>query len=443
MGRYNAMAFKSVALSGMLLLGACAEEAAAPTEAVSVTDSPSFVSAPVAAKSADGVVNSIGVNTHMSYFQTAYGAGFNTIVKPRLTALGVRHLRDYGNVVSDNSWMSLVYGRMAELNRLGMRFALVLEPGPSGSYSNLDQWNRLMSYAAPVIENLEGLNEHDLSGRPNWPAEVRAFQAALWNKSKSDSRTRNMPVFGPALGRPGNAPLVGDLSGYLDYSAINPYPGGAVPTASLDYHRTKLQPLSRSRAFVATETGYHTATSWTGAHPPVSEAAQARYTPRLVFEFYQAGIPRTYMYELIDQGSSLSVREQRFGLLRSNGAEKPAYRALLNLIQALKDPGPSFTTTALPFTITGDTQGLQKMLLQKRDGRYYLALWTTASSYNLTALSDISPVGRRVNVRFDSPMRKVQYYRPNERPGPYNAVTNVSAVSLTVDDRILLVEITR
>ncbi len=432
---------KSVAVSGMLLLAACAEEA--PTESALAVDAVSSASAPVAAKRADEIVNSIGVNTHLSYFQSPYGKGFHSIVKPRLVALGVRHLRDEGAVVSDNGWMNLYYGRMKELSASGMRFALTLKPNSSGNYSNLDHWTRLMSYAAPVVENFSGLNEHDLSGRPNWPAEVRAFQQALWNKARSDSRTKNMPVFGPSLGRPGNAPLVGDISGYLNYSAINPYPGGAIPDASLDYHRTKLQPMTRTRPFVATETGYHTATSWTGAHPPVSEAAQGRYTPRLVFEFFQAGVPRTYMYELIDQGTSLSVREQRFGLLRYDGSEKPAYRALLNLVSALKDPGPSFTTTPLPFTISGDTQGLQKMLLQKRDGRYYLALWTSASSYNLTALSDIGPVGRRVTVRFDTPMRKVQYYRPNERPGPYNGVTNVSSASLTVDDRILLMEITR
>ncbi|HWA15785.1 MAG TPA: hypothetical protein VG817_05090, partial [Gemmatimonadales bacterium] len=136
-------------------------------------------------------------------------------------------------------------------------------------------------------------------------------------------------------------------------------------------------------------------------------------------------------------------REQKFGLLRADGSEKPAYRALLNLIQILKDPGPSFTPTALPFTITGDTIGMRKMLLQKRDGRYYLALWTSASSYNVTAFSDWGLVSRGVTLRFDTPVRQVQFYRPNERPGGYNGKTNVSAVNMTLDDRILLVEITR
>ena len=93
--------------------------------------------------------------------------------------------------------------------------------------------------------------------------------------------------------------------------------------------------------------------------------------------------------------------------------------------------------------ITGDQTGLQKMLLQKRDGRFYLALWTNAASFNLTSLADIGLVGRNITVRFDTPMRKVQQYRPNVSASPTNAVTNVTAVNLTVDDRVLLVEITK
>jgi hypothetical protein len=441
-GNHLSSTIKIAAISATLVLTAACESSS-PTEVVSVSDAPQSLSAPVAAKSADGVVHSIGLNVHMAYFQTVYGTGFNTIVKPRLAALGVRHLRDYGTVVADNNWMNTVYGRMRELSQMGMRFALVVKPGPSGSYSNLDHWPRLLSYALPVVENFQGLNEHDLSGRANWPAEVKTFQQALWNRIKSDPRTAHMPVFGPTLGRPGNAPLVGDISGILNYSSINSYPGGQTPLATLDYHRTKLQPMTKSRGFVATETGYHTATSWTGAHPPVSEQAQARYTPRLILEYYQAGLPRTYLYELIDQGTSLTNREMRFGLLRTDGSEKPAYRALANMIAVLKDQGPGFTPGSLPFTVTGDTVGLKRMLLQKRDGRFYLALWTTASSYNLTALADVGLVSRNVTVRFDTPMRKVQQYRPNVSAAATNTVANATAVNLSVDDRVLLVEITK
>lgn len=438
-GHLLSKSLKSVAAVAVLALIAC--DGAQPTEPFS--ESPAFLSAPVTAKSADAVVNSIGVNVHISYFQSPYGTGFNTIIKPRLQALGVRHLRDLGSVTSNDGWMNTVYGRMRELGQMGMRFNFVMRAGESGSYTNVDHFDRLMTYVAPFVENFEGLNEHDLTGRANWASEARTFQQALWNKVKNDPRTVNMPVFGPSLGRPANAPLVGDLSAHFNYGTIHPYPGNGVPSSMLAYYRTNMQPMSKSRAFVATESGYHTLTSWTGAHAPVTEQAMARYIPRLYLEYFDAGIPRTYLYELIDQGTSPTTREDHFGLLRNDGSEKPAYRALANMIAVLKDPGPGFTAGSLAYTISGDTLGVKRALLQKRDGRFYLALWTAGSSYDVALKADLPLVARGITVKFDAPVAKVQQYRPNVGTAPTGTVTNVSTVNLSVDDRVLLLEITR
>lgn len=430
---------QAAVVAGMAVLTAC--DGAAPTE--SFSESPLFATAPATARSADAFVHSIGINVHMSYFQSPYGTGFSTIVKPRLQALGVRHLRDVGTVTASDGWMNTVYGRMRELGHAGMRFNLVMRPGESGSYTNVDHFDRLMTYVAPFVENFEGLNEHDLTNRPNWASEVRTFQQALWTKVKSDPRTMNMPVFGPSLGRAGNAPQVGDISAHLNYSSIHPYPGNGVPSSMLAYYRTHMQPMTKSRGFVATESGYHTLTSWTGAHAPVTEQAQGRYVPRLYLEYFDAGIPRTYLYELIDQGTSLSTREDHFGLLRSNGTEKPAYRALANMIAVLKDPGPAFTTTSLAYGLSGDTIGVKRMLLQKRDGRFYLALWSVGSSYDVTMKTDLPLVTKSVTLAFATPMAKVQQIRPNVATTPGATVTNVSTVPLQVDDRVLLIEITK
>ncbi len=427
------------AAASLALSTACATDA--PTEPLS--ESPLFVTAPTTAKPSDALVHSIGINVHLSYFQSPYGTGFQSIIKPKLQALGVRHLRDVGSVTSNNGWMGKVYGHAKELGQMGMKFNYVMRPGESGSYTNVDHFTRLMTYVAPFVENFEGLNEHDLTGRANWAGEVRTFQQALWAKVKNDPRTVNMPVFGPSMGRPGNAALVGDVSGYMNYSSIHPYPGGDTPSASLAYHRTLLQPLSKSRGFVATESGYHTLTSWTGSHAAVTEQAQGRYVPRLVMEFFDAGLPRTYLYELIDQGTGPATREDHFGLLRNDGSEKPAFRGLANLIALLKDQGPSFTPGTLSYSITGDTLGIKRVLLQKRDGRFYLAIWSQGAIYDLSAKADLPGLARHVTLQFDTQVAKVQQFLPNSGTAPITSATRVSAVNLAVDDRVLLVEITR
>ena len=52
----------------------------------------------------------------------------------------------------------------------------------------------------------------------------------------------------------------------------------------------------------ATETGYHTAVNSTeNVQPGVSEAAQAKYVPRLFMEYFNAGVRQTFNYELLDE----------------------------------------------------------------------------------------------------------------------------------------------
>lgn len=433
---------RPLAVLSLLFGAACATDA--PTAPLAVENRDALVAPALPARSADAVVHSMGLNVHLSYFRTAYGTGWSTIIKPRLAALGIRHLRDAGTVVTDNSWMTLVYGRMKELLPLGIRFNLIMRPADgSTSYTQIDHFPRLLSYALPVIENFEGLNEHDISGRANWAGEVRTFQQALWATAKADSRTSGITIFGPSLGRPGNSPLVGDLSGSFNYGSLHPYPGGGAPSSLLSYHMLNSRPMTASKRFVVTESGYHTALSWTGSHPPVSEQAMARYIPRLYLEYFNADIPRTYLYELIDEGTSASEREQSFGLLRADGSEKPAFRALANLIALLKDQGPAFTPGSFAYALSGDTIGVKRVLLQKRDGRFYLALWHASSSYDVSAQADLTMIPRPLVITFNAPVARVRHYWPTASVTPSATSVNSSSVSVNVKDQVLLLEITR
>ncbi len=72
-----------------------------------------------------------------------------------------------------------------------------------------------------------------------------------------------------------------------------------------------------------------------------------------------------------------------FGLLRNDGSEKPAYKALKNLLNLLKDPGSSFTPGSLDYVLGGDTENVRHTLLQKADGKFYLILWQEVSGYNV------------------------------------------------------------
>jgi hypothetical protein len=212
------------------------------------------------------------------------------------------------------------------------------------------------------------------------------------------------------------------------------------PLANLTDHENKLQPVVGSRPLVATETGYHTATAWTGEHPAVSEQAMARYVPRLFLEYFDAGISRTYLYELIDEGTSNVDREQKFGLLRADGTEKPAYGALRNLIAVLRDPGAGFTPGELDYTLSGDTTGVETTLLQKRDGRFYLVLWQEAASYDLVRKLEAQVPVKQVTLQLTRAAR-VRLFLPLTSPNPTRDSQGVTTLQLSVPDSPLIVEI--
>lgn len=432
---------------GRVLLGAslCAQVACVPPASTEPTD-PSEPAPPAGglpAQSADAFVQSIGLNLHLSYFRTVYGTGWETIVKPRLLSLGVRHMRDGGSVVASDDWMRTVYGRMNQLGAAGIRFNLVLRPvDGSEDYSRADHLDRLLQFAADAVESFEGLNEHDGSGRANWSAEVRAFQKAIHGRLRQDVRTAGLPLFGPAMAHPVNAPRVGDLSAYMHYGALHPYPGGARPMATVGTHVAYGRSINGNRPLVITETGYHTARLWTGSHPYVADDAEARYVPRIYLDSFQAGFARTYLYELIDQGASDTLREERFGLLRADGSPKPAYTSLRNLIEVLADPGPAFPAGRLDYTLQGDTTNVRRLLLQKRDGRFYLVLWHDAYSWDLQTRTTAPASAKAVALRLPSTAARVRTFATLRSAAPQGEWIAAGGVALVVPDSPLVVEIT-
>lgn len=464
--RERKMLFTSIAASLICGLAACGEAvtivdipsadatAAAsrmgPTKrGAATTPAPNAAPAPtsgasVAALSADAFVNSIGTNVHLSYFDRVYGSGFSTIIKPGLQQLGIRHLRDEAKVVPDDGWMRVVYGRVADLASLGIKFDLVGVPAlGSIDYGTAIQFDRLLQFLNPAqVESFEGLNEHDYSGSSAWVSETRSFQAALYARVHGDARLAGIPVLGPSFGRPTNASSVGDLSAYMDFGVMHSYPGGQVPMATYSYNVSSLQPVNGTRSVWATETGYHTAVFATNGQPGVSEEAMGKYVPRLFLEYFGAGAVRTFSYELIDQGISTSDEEMHFGLLRLDGTPKPAYTALRNMIALLADPGPAFNPGGLSYAISGDTVNVKKMLFQKRDGRFYLVLWQQVPSYDLSSKSDLIVPARRLTIALAAAARQANVYIPLQSATPVTQASAVTTLSVDVPDHPLIVELT-
>jgi hypothetical protein len=89
-------------------------------------------------------------------------------------------------------------------------------------------------------------------------------------------------------------------------------------------------------------------------------------------------------------------------MIRNDGSAKPVYHAVQAMTTLLADPGEPFTPGELDYSIGGDTEDVQHVLLQKRDGTFYLALWLGTPSFD--------PVTR---VEQDVPDQSISLTIPN------------------------------
>jgi hypothetical protein len=387
----------------------------------------------VSAKAADSFVDSIGINVHITYDRSNYGK-FSQIFQPALLGLGVRHARDGAMTWSGINANTYVYSEMRELSPI--KFDLITNP--SLSTAILQQ---LPTWTNGAIESYEGINEPDLQGDPNWVSQTRNWQSVISDLVSNTPALSSLAVLAPSPAY-GDKTL-GSLAGAVQFGNSHPYPGGGQPLSTLAANVANCAYVSGSLPIVVTETGYTNAVQETGGQTPASELATSKYIPRLLLGMFHAGIAKTYIYELLDEGPGdpLTESEDSFGLVRQDGSLKPAYVAVRNLISLLSDPGPAFNTGTISYTLSGAAPDTDTVLLEKRDGSYWLAIWQEVSSWNTTTRTDVTVSPTPVRLTFGFPVSTAQLYQPNSSSKPVQSFNGPSSIALSLNDEVQLVRI--
>ena len=167
--------------------------------------------------------------------------------------------------------------------------------------------------------------------------------------------------------------------------------------------------------------------------------------PRLLLSYFDKGIVRTYLYQFIDHISdpSLTNPEAAFGLLRNNGAEKPVYKAVQTLLSLLKDPGPAFQPGSLRYELSGNTRDIQQVLLQKRDGIFYLALWIEASRWDRDAGRELRVSEQQLSLKVGQPVGQVTRYAfgGDGQATATSLTLQGGQLELSLSDRLTLLEL--
>lgn len=391
------------------------------------------------ARSAYDFINSIGLNTHLNYFDRIYG-NF-PLVQRELKSIGVRHVRD-GVHLQNADYNAALYDRWIQLGKMGVRFNAVLDPRSNLGSLNGALLDEVESLSGQTIESFEGPNEMDVSNESDWTAVDQGYQGLIFTSDRSMNGT-HPKVIGPSLAFASNGTELGSLTNRIDEGNLHPYPAGKAPSVVFPEQVDLEKVVSDGKPIVFTESGYHNAVNERHDQPGVSESAAAKYVPRLFLEDFSRGIPRTYLYEFMDEAPepAMTDPQMHWGLIRADGSEKPAFTSLKNMIQVLEDSTEESSPQQLGWKLSDANDQIHHVLLQKSDGTFYLVLWQETSSYDLRHNADIDNADVAETLTLTRTARSVSVYEPMEGTAAVHSWDSVSSVPISIPDHPLIVEI--
>lgn len=394
---------------------------------------------------AEGFVNSIGVGMHVAYLDRAYGE----VDSVKLAEdLGVKHVRD-----GLGSTDSVPLESMKRLSEAGVSINWVAQP-ESSSFTIEDQL-KLIKDNDLNVTSVEGVNERDNAGLSDWAGKVRAHQKELYSAVK-DTLGDDVAVVAPSLVFDESRAELGEVPS--DVANSHPYTGGAMQTAEHTEHQVQMaaevtpgvdtstpqaadarttlsSAVEDGGAMWATELGFHTATDATagnGVQPYVSEDAQAVLQLQQLLANFQNGVDRSYIYELLDEGTNNAEAEDRFGLYHSDGSPKPVATALKNLIATVEGGGPSATDSASPVEVkvNGGSDVTTTLVLPRADGATVVAVWEAAPVWDNDAEKALDVPDQKVTLDLGEDV-DAQVFVPGQSAKALDSEKGVSTVSLS------------
>lgn len=382
-------------------------------------------------------LNSLGVGVHFSITTGAYGD--LPSIASALYYEGFNHVR------FDMTQTTSILQRAVEVGFLGYKYDLILYDTPQNYGAN---WTLI----EPYLDEVEGPNEPDVNsfiynGQSPGVPSAAYLQPLLWTGIQIAAPS--LPVLTFATGANSNSEIgvSGNLSSSVTYGNYHFYPGHEIPSDGLAAGISKITNVP-GKSLICTETGYSTVV-WNLTNnyaPAVSETAQARYEMSGIYDHFQIGDKRTYLYELADEQPDPSNLngEYHYGLFRSNWTPKPIASEINATHSILLDLGAtatSFTPSNLSYTLSGS--GYQSLVFEKSNGRYYVVIWAEPIIWNGTTHQDIpdtSPIS--VQLTLSSSVSTINLYDPLiYGTSPWQRVSNSITLTASLLDHPLIFEI--
>ncbi len=407
----------------------------------------------VQAKKADSFVDSIGMGIHGWWTPITWDKYVSA-----LKDLNIRYVREdlaysYYDATQGIATSANIFGKWQQLNSngisvLGISHELKIPPADLVSYIKETARTGGKMYA------VEGPNEVDYQCAPSgttftgqiwvlcpdsiWRPRTETYVTNIWSGIKNDSATSSTTIYSPSINS-ANANGSTVFASKSEYGNLHHYPylaGGII--TSFRQLIADARVVYPGKPLVITEIGYPGQASNTTQYP-ASESMQANLLPLYLLEGYKQGVSRTFLYQLVDDRNG----NDYFGLLDDiTGRRRPAFSAIQNLTNLLKDPGASFTPGSLRVQVSGSSE-VSSLLFQKHDGRYFLMLWQPALTNSPVPPPNQTVSPKTVSVKFGNDIQTATTYKPTDSASAINTVSNPTTISdVAVGPSALVIEIT-
>jgi len=410
----------------------------------------------VQATRASAFDSSVGVNTHLSWWDSAWGAGngqwagAESKVQAELAYLGITLVRDG---VPDSAAVAAEYGTLAQA---GIDFDM-LQTETNGTVA-LDSDITALAIFERVhpgaIFAYEGANEYNindylLKGRNSrgdlaWGAlDAQTIQQAV--AANPTLAAANIQLVAPSVAKVHSGTGLGQ---YVTKSNWHVYDGvGQQLQSNIVSGIAFARATAPGKPVVITEAGISSASLSTANWGVTgNETIQGLIDLNAVLDGYAAGAEKTFLYELMDNKAA-SDQEDNFGLFKADGTPKMAARYLHNLLAILADTGShaaSFSPGRHAVGLSGLPATASSMLLEKSFGTFELVLWNgNATLMNATSGEVETPPTGNIIARLGATYQTVKVYDPVRGTGSIRTLHNVDSVTLALSADPLIVEIPR
>jgi hypothetical protein len=401
---------------------------------------------PPTPEGASAFLQSLGINTHVSYTGTPYYGQPQSVISA-LQYLGINTIRDQPPAFTSDPTTAAANDAIAAA---GVQFdaLLVSSNGPVDITDTLASSATFEQSYPASIAAIEGPNEVNASPvsyegiTGTYAASVQVTQD-LWAGVQSNSSLNTVPVYALTLsngitGIRAAENQLGNLAPYVTYGNAHIYAccSNNVWQEDMPYWLPVFEQDTPGLPMVITETGYATVPT------VVDELSAAKYNLNTFFENALNGIVKTYLYELVDENSSATDTNtgDYYGEFHNDWTPKAGATAIHNLTTILQTAGNGTASGTLNYTVSGLPATGHTFLLGSSTS-FDLAVWIDVTVYDPTDAIDIAAPAYSLTVNLGATFSNVVVYDPMVGTTPIATYTNVSTVTISVTDHPVIVQV--